>query len=195
MDADGQNQVPLTANSVTDIDPAFSPDGQRIAFSHPDGTDFEIFVMDASGQNQMPLTDNARDDIEPDWQPLNAPAFDLSGPAKQKSARFVSVTATSQNEDATATIAGTLTAPKVPRAGALAAKAKSFELAPATVELQPGEPATLNLAIPKKARKLLKRGFAAGKKGTASITATATDDLGASSEDGQQVKLKKRRKK
>jgi hypothetical protein len=63
-----------------------------------------------------------------------------------------------------------------------------------TVELQPGQPATVELAVPKKARKLLKRGFKAGKKGTASITATATDDLGASSQDGQQVKLKKRKK-
>lgn len=66
--------------------------------------------MDASGQNQVPLTDNSVEDLDPDWQPLNAPAFDLSAKPKQKSARFVSVTATSQNEDATATVAGTLKA-------------------------------------------------------------------------------------
>ena len=109
--------------------------------------------------------------------------------------RFVRVTAVSQNEDATATVGGTLKAPKAPKTGAVAGKAKSFELTPVTVELQPGQPATVELAVPKKARKLLKRGFAAGKKGTASITATATDDLGASSQDGQQVKLKKKQKK
>lgn len=79
----------------------------------------------------------------------------------------------------------------VPKSRAVAAKKKRFELAPVIVELQPGQPATLDLPIPKKARKLLKRGFNAGKKGTASLTATASDDLGASSEDSQQVKLKK----
>jgi dipeptidyl aminopeptidase/acylaminoacyl peptidase len=194
MDADGQDQVRLTDNSVHDEFPAFSPDGERIAFRHPDGTDNEILAMDASGQNPVPLTDNSLSDDDPAWQPLNPPAFDLSAKPKQKSARFVSVTATSQNEDATATIGGTLRAPKVPREGAVAARAKSFELAPVTVELQPGQPASLDLAIPKKARKLLKRGFKAGKKGTASLTATATDDLGAPSQDSQQVKLKKKKK-
>jgi Tol biopolymer transport system component len=195
MDASGQNQVPLTANSLGDIDPAFSPDGGRIAFDHFDGAADLIFVMDASGQNQVPLTANSVSDYYPDWQPLNAPAFDLSGRAKQKSVKVVSVTATSQNEDATATIGGTLKAPKVPKSGAVAAKAKRFELAPVTVELQPGQPATLDFPIPKKARKLLKRGFKAGKKGKVTLAATAIDDLGASSEDSQQVKLKKKQKK
>lgn len=48
--------------------------------------------------------------------------------------------------------------------------------------------------MPKKARKLLKKGFAAGKKGMAVVTATASDDLGASSQDSQQVRLKKKPK-
>jgi hypothetical protein len=70
---------------------AFPGQNGEIVFVRFDGADYELLAMDASGQNQVPLTDNATDDIEPDWQPLNAPAFDLSGPAKQRSARFVSV--------------------------------------------------------------------------------------------------------
>jgi Tol biopolymer transport system component len=195
MDADGQGQVRLTDNSVHDEFPAFSPDGQRIAFRHADGTDNEMFAMDASGQNQVPLTDNSVNDSAPYWQPLNSPAFDLSAKPQQRSVRFVSVSAVSRNEDATATVGGTLKAPKIPKAAAVPAKAKRFELAPVTVELQPGQPATLKLPIDKKARKLLKRGFEVGRKGMASVSATATDDLGASSEASQQIKLKKKRKR
>jgi hypothetical protein len=64
-----------------------------------------------------------------------------------------------------------------------------------TIELQPGQPTTVQLGVPKRARKLLKKAFAAGKKGTATVTATATDDLGAASQDEQNVKLKKKPKK
>jgi hypothetical protein len=84
--------------------------------------------------------------------------------------------------------------PKVPAAGAAAAKAKTFELAPATVDLQPGQPASLEFLVPKAARKKLKSAFEAGKKGKATLTATATDNLGASTTDAQQVKLKKRKR-
>lgn len=62
-----------------------------------------------------------------------------------------------------------------------------------TLELQPGLPVTLQLAVPKKGRKALKKALKAGKKGTASITATATDDLGGSAQDSQPVKIKKKK--
>jgi dipeptidyl aminopeptidase/acylaminoacyl peptidase len=196
MDSDGQNQMPLDENPLSDTDPAFSPDGERIAFTRFAGGDSEIMVMDASGQNEAPLTSNSATDFGPDWQPLNPPVLDLAAARKQKSLKVVSATATLGNEDATLAVGGTIKAPKVARAaGARPAKSKTFSLTPQTIELQPGQPAALSLAIPKKARKLLKRGFAAGKKGTAALTATATDDLGESSQDSQSVKLKRKRKK
>jgi len=197
MDADGQNQTPLTANSVNDFDPAFSPDGQRVVFVRTSPADrYELFTMDPSGQSQAaPLPYAPVYDDGPTWQPLNPPTLDLSAAAKQKSAKLVNVTVVSQNEDATVSLGGTVAAPKTPKAAATSAKSKSFQLVPQTIELQPGQPAAVSLEVPKKARKLLKKGFAAGKKGKAAVTATATDDLGASSQDTQAVKLKKKPKK
>jgi Tol biopolymer transport system component len=194
MDANGQNQTRLTFNSTTDDEPAFSPDGQSIAFSSSEGGDDEISVIPAAGGAPVPLTVNSADDSNPEWQPLNPPLCDLSSQAKQKSAKKVTATAVCQNEDASLAVDGSLRVPKVPAAGAAAAKARTFELAPVAADLQPRQPANLELLVPKKARKKLKAAFEAGKKGKATLTATATDDLGASTGDAQQVKLKKRKK-
>jgi dipeptidyl aminopeptidase/acylaminoacyl peptidase len=199
MDASGQNQTPLTTNAVNDFEAVFSPDGRRILFVRTNAADFyELYTMDPDGQNaaMLPYTpESGAYDDSPTWQPLNSPAFDLSGAAKQRSAKVVTVTVVSQNEDATVALGGTVRAPKRPRAAGASAKSKTFQLSPQTIELQPGQPVTVSLAVPKKARKLLKRGFAAGKKGKATVTATAADALGGSSQDSQQVKLKKKKRK
>ena len=155
MDANGHNQTPLTNNDLDDFAPSFSPNGQRIVFSHYDGTDDDIAVMDADGQNQTPLTDLPSDqfapafspdgqrivfvseipptgnaivtmdadgqnqvpltggfdfDRQPDWQPLNPPACDVAGDAKQKSTKRVTVTVNvvAQNEDASLVVGGSL---------------------------------------------------------------------------------------
>ena len=73
MDTDGGNQIQLTNNTSSDYEPAWSPDGRRIAFaSTPDVAepwDFEIFVMDADGRNQTQLTNNTSLDSSPAWSP------------------------------------------------------------------------------------------------------------------------------
>ncbi len=43
MDADGQNQTQLTTDPALDGLPAFSPDGERIAFNSDRDGDPEIF--------------------------------------------------------------------------------------------------------------------------------------------------------
>jgi Tol biopolymer transport system component len=192
MPAGGGSPTPLTDTTAINSNPVFSPDGRRIAFTRFAG-DTEVFVMDADGQHQVPLTDNAVTDFAPSWQPINPPALDLTAAEKQKSTKFVAVTASS-NEDAAATISGTLTAPKA-KPKASASKKKTFELPPVTVDLQPGQPVTLTLEVPKKGRKLLKRALKAGKKGSASITATATDDLGSTAQDSQGITIKKKKPK
>lgn len=71
INADGTGLRQLTKNAASDIEPAFSPDGKKIAFiSSRDGGDNDIFKMRADGSRQAPLT--ANDDVNdrsPSWQP------------------------------------------------------------------------------------------------------------------------------
>ena len=69
MNPDGTGQTNITNNSVTDREPAWSPDATRIAFeSSRDGTP-EIYVMNADGTGQTRLTNNIVFDQDPDWSP------------------------------------------------------------------------------------------------------------------------------
>ncbi len=83
MNADGSGRRPLTENSYSDTDPAWSPRGSKIAFesSRRDlgDTDGNIYVMDANGNNQTNITTNSPDecssncyqghDDDPAWSP------------------------------------------------------------------------------------------------------------------------------
>jgi len=60
MDADGGNVRQLTDNPGSDINPAWSPDGTRIAFSRYRAWDKDIYVMDADGGNVQRLTEPRR---------------------------------------------------------------------------------------------------------------------------------------
>ena len=56
VNPDGSNLTQLTQSSAYDREPAWSPDGKRIAFtSNQDGSS-EVFVMDADGANPRQLT-------------------------------------------------------------------------------------------------------------------------------------------
>jgi Tol biopolymer transport system component len=88
MDADGSNQANLTDHPASDVHPAWSPDGEKIAFvteregwqSLPDyvplgydgvrGGDEEIYLMNPDGTDLVNLTNNPRsDDSMPAWSP------------------------------------------------------------------------------------------------------------------------------
>ena len=78
MDINGGNPQNLTNHPHPDIDPSWSPDGQRIAFmsardGHVDDAHgspiYEIYVMGANGKNPKNLTNSPHYDMFPSWSP------------------------------------------------------------------------------------------------------------------------------
>ncbi len=71
VNPDGTNETRLTTAAGVDNQPAFSPDGSKIAFVSFRGgdTDGEIYVMNSDGTNQTRLTDDTREDRYPTFTP------------------------------------------------------------------------------------------------------------------------------
>ncbi len=67
--SDGSDPVNLTNNAASDSDPAFSPDGTKIAFDSFRNGNQDIYVMNADGTEQKRLTKKAAGDYEPAWSP------------------------------------------------------------------------------------------------------------------------------
>ncbi|HWW62563.1 MAG TPA: hypothetical protein VN181_14415, partial [Thermoanaerobaculia bacterium] len=65
----GTNQTRITNNTVSDSQPAWSPDGRKIAFTTNRDGNLEIYVMGADGTNETRLTSNAASDSQPTWSP------------------------------------------------------------------------------------------------------------------------------
>jgi len=74
MDYDGGNQRRLTnmgGGATSDEDPAFSPDGKKIAFESIRSDNSEIYEMNAAnGASQTNRTNNPARDGNPDWGPV-----------------------------------------------------------------------------------------------------------------------------
>ena len=67
FNASGTRQ--LTDNMAHDASPAWSPDGQHIAFETNRDGNMEIYVMNADGSGVKRITDNSYADVLPSWQP------------------------------------------------------------------------------------------------------------------------------
>src|SRR5215207_2967976 len=65
MNADGSGLVALTGYGADDSQPAFSPDGSRIAFTSSRTGNAEIFVMSADGTNVTQVTHNSAEEFDP----------------------------------------------------------------------------------------------------------------------------------
>jgi Tol biopolymer transport system component len=70
MNSDGSG-VPLllTTSVAADFDPAWSPDGEQIAFEIEEGGDFNVVIMGADGLAEHPLTSSSKFDGFPNFSP------------------------------------------------------------------------------------------------------------------------------
>jgi Tol biopolymer transport system component len=70
VNLDGSNLVPLfDSPTLSQSEPAWSPDGQWIAFSGFDGNEADIYVVGANGGVPINLTLDGYSDDEPAWSP------------------------------------------------------------------------------------------------------------------------------
>ena len=67
--SDGRGLVRLTDNRTADSDPAWSPDGTRIAFTSERGGGPAVYVMNADGSDVKALTPAAGNSFHPTWSP------------------------------------------------------------------------------------------------------------------------------
>ncbi len=69
IDPDRTDLTSVSCARGQDIDPAWSPDGRRIAFASNRTGDYEIWVMNADGSGATRLTKDAAADQHPAWSP------------------------------------------------------------------------------------------------------------------------------
>lgn len=65
----GRNLRRLTNHPAEDVEPVFSPDGRRIAFTSGRGGSPQVYVMGASGGRPRRITFGGPYNSEPDWSP------------------------------------------------------------------------------------------------------------------------------
>jgi Tol biopolymer transport system component len=68
----GSGAAPLTPDSSTSFESAWSPDGRRIAFYSNRSAVSRLFLMNADGSDQRQLTNSAYHNAWPQWSPRRA---------------------------------------------------------------------------------------------------------------------------
>ena len=69
INPDGTGLRQVTTNTTDDLDPAWSADGKRIAFTSVRDGNPEVYTMAVNGGSPTNRTSNGAADFEPDWQP------------------------------------------------------------------------------------------------------------------------------
>lgn len=69
LNPDGSGVTKLTDNAAADLNPVWSPDGQKIAFQSNRDGDSEVWVMNDDGTGALQLTTDPAFDGSPTWSP------------------------------------------------------------------------------------------------------------------------------
>ena len=69
MRADGSNRRLLVGGAGDDVEPAWSPDGTRIAFASTRDGRYELWAVDAGGGEPLRLVDAPGRQWAPAWSP------------------------------------------------------------------------------------------------------------------------------
>ncbi|MFC5178572.1 DPP IV N-terminal domain-containing protein [Nocardioides taihuensis] len=69
VEPDGSNMVTLVATGTDEAQPAYSPDGDRIAYRSSDAGSADIYVANADGTDPVRLTSSPAVDDSPSWSP------------------------------------------------------------------------------------------------------------------------------
>ncbi|MGB7337512.1 MAG: PKD domain-containing protein, partial [Phototrophicaceae bacterium] len=68
-DSNGQNAVNITNTGADEFEPAWSPDGTKIAYAFFNAGDYDIFVFDLNTMSATQITTNPANDRQPAWSP------------------------------------------------------------------------------------------------------------------------------
>jgi TolB protein len=66
---DGRSVTQLTADPASDVMPAVSPDGSRIAFASNRGGSWDLFVINSTGGQAVEVTSDSSQELNPTWSP------------------------------------------------------------------------------------------------------------------------------
>ena len=69
MDIDGGGVTRLTSDAGIELQPAWSPDGTKIAYTGSSIEQFEIFVVDAAGGTPVDVTNTSANESNAAWSP------------------------------------------------------------------------------------------------------------------------------
>lgn len=98
LNPDGTEWVDITNSPGADADPAWSPDGKKIAFMSVRSGNGEIWIMDAGGSNAFNLTnDSSRWDLEPEWSPFGDKLVYISNSGNEGTAEIFIINADGTN--------------------------------------------------------------------------------------------------